>query len=226
MSNKTDITIKTYNSIVDEYEVYFKTRDLNGGVQFQKEIDYLVSKLPAGASILDAGTATGDYPRYLTECVNKKFQVIGIDASNDMIKCAKTKAPKANFQVVDIRKLEFQKKSFDAIICFATLIHVNDFDALSVMKNFDLILKDNGFIAINVFEQKINQEKEIFIDEPFNPKYKTYFNHYTKDFFRKWFVENEYKICEEFDNGVFNPEIVTEVDDDVNQFSIIAHKIR
>ncbi len=223
--NKTDITIQTYDKIVDEYIAYFKTVDLKGCVQFQREIDYIVAQLPDDAMILDVGTAIGDYPKYLTEQLDNNFHVVGIDTSKNMIQRAKLNAPLAEFQIMDARQINFPVKFFDAIICFATLIHVNDKDAISIIDKFDAILKNGGLLAINVMEQKPQEEKETFIDEPFNTKYKTYFNRYTKDFFRKLFAENGYKILSEFDNGVFNPDIITEVSDDVNQFSIIAQKL-
>ena len=34
--NKTDITVETYDSIVDEYVAYFKTKDLKGKYSFKK----------------------------------------------------------------------------------------------------------------------------------------------------------------------------------------------
>lgn len=43
-----------------------------------------------------------------------------------MIKVAKKNAPRANFEVMDIKRLEFERETFDAIICFATLIHVKE----------------------------------------------------------------------------------------------------
>lgn len=128
--NKTDITIETYNNIVNEYIEYFKTKDLNGNVQFQKEIDYIVSGLEENAVILDAGTAIGEYPKYLTEKCSKNFSVIGIDAAKNMIEIARNNASKVEFMVMDIRNLGFSKEMFDAIICFATLIHVDDDECL------------------------------------------------------------------------------------------------
>lgn len=80
------------------------------------------------------------------------------------------------------RRLEFERKTFDAIICFATLIHVNDNDCIKILDKFDEILRKNGLIVINVMEW-LQDEKEIFEDEPFNPRYKTYFNRYKKEFF-------------------------------------------
>ncbi|MFA5961998.1 MAG: methyltransferase domain-containing protein [Parcubacteria group bacterium] len=221
--NKTDTTVETYNNIVKEYIEYFKTKDLGENVQFQKEIDYIVSELKENAVILDAGTATGEYPKYLTEKCSKKFRVVGIDAAKNMIEVAKNNARKAEFQVMDIRNLEFSKELFDVIICFATLTHVDDNECLKILNQFDRILKKNGLIAINVLELK-NNNKEIFGKEPFNPEYKTYFNRYSKDFFRDYFSNKGYAILKFIDNPLLNPEKFNGELADDNQFSIIVRK--
>lgn len=223
--NKTDITISTYNNIVSEYIEYFKSKDLKGNVQFQKEIDFIVSHLPYNAKILDVGTAIGDYPKYLTEKINKNFDVIGIDAAHNMIKMATTNAPKAKFKVMDARNLNFESSYFDCILCFATLIHLNDEDCLHTLDKFDNILKKGGLLVINVIEQ-LDKEKETFDDEPFNPKYKTYFNKYKKDFFEKYFISKDYKILKYYDNPMFNPDQIQGDIAKSNQFSIIVKKIK
>lgn len=221
--DKTDITVETYDNIVEEYIEYFKTKKLNGKVQFQREIDFICSKLDNCARILDVGCAIGDYPKYLTEKCNNQFDVIGIDSSKNMIEVAKKNAPEANFEVMDIRQLEFEEETFDAIICFATLIHVNDNDCIKILDRFDKILRKDGLIAINVMEW-LKDEKEIFEDEPFNPKYKTYFNRYKKEFFTECFNNKSYTILEFFDNPLFNSSKVKGTVADANQFSIIVKK--
>lgn len=182
MKNIIDETIETYDNIVNEYIEYFNSKDLHGNVQFQREIDILVDNLKNGSSILDVGTATGDYPKYLTEKSNKDFKITGIDSSKNMIEVARKNAPKASFEVMDIRKLDYPENSFDAILCLATLIHVNDEEALKILDKFDRVLKSKGIIIINVMEH-LSGNKELYVKEPFNPKYNTYFNRYTKDFF-------------------------------------------
>ncbi len=223
MRDKIDETINTYNNIVEEYIDYFNSKDLHGNVQFQKEIDVLVNNLEENSKILDVGTAIGDYPKYLTEKCNKNFEVIGVDSSENMIRVAIKNAPKANFQVMDMRNLNFSDKSFNAIICLATLIHVDDDTAIKILEKFDSMLKDNGLIIINVMEH-INGDKEIYEKEPFNPKYNTYFNRYSKAFFIEWFKNNNYEILNIFDNPIFNAEKVKEPSVDTNQFSIIVKK--
>lgn len=223
MKDKIAQTIDTYNNIVDEYIAYFNSKDLHGKVQFQKEIDVLVDNLKNGSKILDVGTAIGDYPKYLTEKCHKQFDVIGIDSAENMIKVARENAPLAHFQVMDMRKLNFSDNSFDAILCLATLIHVDDNTTLNILNKFDLMLKDKGIIIINVMEHN-GGDKEIFDKEPFNPKYNTYFNRYTKDFFINWFKNKKYEIMNIFDNPIFNSEEIKEPSFDTNQFSIIARK--
>ena len=223
MKDKTDITINTYNSIVNEYINYFKSKNLKGNVQFQSEINLVVEHLKNGAKILDAGTALGDYPKYLTEKLEKDFKVIGIDGAENMINIAKQNAPKAQFYKMDVRDMNFEKCSFDCILCFATLIHLNDVDCMKVLKKFDEILKENGIIAINVIEQ-LNSEKEIFEDEPFNPKFKTYFNKYKRTFFEKYFLDKGYEIMAFYDNPMFNADEIKGEIAKSNQFSIIVKK--
>lgn len=224
MNDKIEETIDTYNNIVEEYIDYFNSKDLHGNVQFQKEIDILVDNLENGGKILDVGTAIGAYPKYLTERCNKNFSVIGVDSSENMIKKARLNSPKATFEVMDMRDLNYPNNYFDAIICLATLIHVDDATAIKVLEKFDSMLKENGFMIINVMEH-IKGDKEICEKEPFNPKYNTYFNRYSKKFFIDYFSAKNYEILNILDNPIFNLEKVKEPNIDTNQFSIIVRKI-
>jgi len=85
------------------------------------------------------------------------------------------------------------------------------------------IVKKDGILAINVMEW-LDNEKEIFEDEPFNSKYKTYFNRYKKEFFIQYFKNKNYIILEFFDNPLFNSSKVKGKVADSNQFSIIVKK--
>ena len=217
------MAIDTYDHIVDEYIKYLEELNLKGGVPFQRETDYLISILPSKSKILDVGTAMGYYPKYLTEKCEKEFEVTGIDASNKMIEQAKKMAPKANFQVMDIRNMKYPDKSFDCIMCFGTLIHLNDDDCLNALKNYNRILNDNGILAINVMEH-LGGDREIVVEEPFNNNFKMYYNRYPKDFFINFFKENNYTIIKDFDNPIYNEDSVGDDLTGTNEFSIIARK--
>lgn len=109
------------------------------------------------------------------------------------------------------------------IICFAVLIHLNDEECIKVLDKFDEIIKNNGLLVINVMEW-IKDEKEVFEDEPFNPKYKTYFNRYKKEFFIEYFKNKDYTVLEIIDNPLYNSSKVKGKVADANQFSIIVRK--
>lgn len=70
----------------------------------------------------------------------------------------------------------------------------------------------------------LNDEKEIFEDEPFNPKYKTYFNRYKKEFFIEYFQNKNYTVLAFFDNPLYNSSKVKGSTANSNQFSIIVKK--
>lgn len=221
--NKTEISIETYNNIVNEYVEYLKPLYLKKDVPLQKEIEYLISLLPEKSKILDAGTAMGIYPKYLTENCDKNYDVIGIDASTKMIEYATKAVPKTKFKLMDIRNLKFDKKYFDCIICFSTLIHLNDEDCLKTLNKFNEILKDDGILAINVMGCTSN-DKEMFVNEPFNPKYKMYYNRYSKDFFYKFFKKNNYTILKTFDNNIYDTDAAGNDLEGTSEFTIIAKK--
>ncbi len=81
------------------------------------------------------------------------------------------------------------------------------------------------YFVINVMEW-IKDEKEVFEDEPFNPKYKTYFKQiYRKNFFIEYFKNKDYTVLEIIDNPLYNSSKVKKAKvADANQFSIIVRK--
>ena len=72
--------------------------------------------------------------------------------------------------------------------------------------------------------EHIGKEKEIFVKEPFNPKYMMYYNRYSKEFFLDFFNENNFVVDKIFENKIYKE---SEVGDDLNgtnEFTIIAKK--
>lgn len=223
MKNKTDESIITYDNIVKETIDYYNKGELKNKLEFQEEADLIINMLTENATILDVGTGIGLYPKYLTEKCNKNFNVLGIDTSKNMLEVAKKEAPKAKFQIMDMRNMALSNNSCDAILCLATLIHVDDEQALKIMESFDKLLKPNGVIIINAMEH-LSGPKEIYDVEPFNPKYNMYYNRYNKNFFLNFFSIKDYEIIDIIDHPIYNIEQVENVDFNTNQFSIIAKK--
>ena len=222
---KTKIVINAYNNSVDEYIEYYNNELLNIEVEFKREIEYLIKNTKNNASILDAGTSIGMYPRYLTEKSDKEFDIIGIDLSENMLKHAVKNVPKAKFQKMDIRHMDFNGKKFDLIICFAVLNHMDDETCLKILNSFDELLNNDGRVAINVMEYE-GGKKELYIKEPLNPIYDSYFNKYSKQFFIDFFNSKNYIIEKIFDNRTIDEPVIGVGEDlaGANQFSIIARE--
>lgn len=75
----------------------------------------------AGKNILDIGCATGAYCKKLKY---KGFECTGVDINQEYIKKAREDGIKAH--VMDIKNLKFEDNSFDTILLFEVLEHIDD----------------------------------------------------------------------------------------------------
>jgi SAM-dependent methyltransferase len=81
----------------------------------------------AGQRILDVGTGTG---RAAIALARRGALVTGMDASNEMLRVARTRARDEglpiDFQEGDAHRLAFSDRAFDRTVCFRLLMHVPD----------------------------------------------------------------------------------------------------
>lgn len=110
-----------------------------------------VKLLKPGQKVLDAGCGHGFNADYMTK---KGLEIIGVDLSPEMIKLAKKQNPKIDFQMADMRELEYPNHSFDAIVASFSLIHLPKKDVPEVFKKFNQFLKPGGLIYIGIQEGK------------------------------------------------------------------------
>jgi SAM-dependent methyltransferase len=89
----------------------------------------LLSRLPAGAGILDVCCGTGQF----TACVQKLgFRVYGVDASEHMIGYARANVPDGEFKVSDVRSFSLGLEFAAAYSVFESLNHVPDLEGLAL----------------------------------------------------------------------------------------------
>ena len=107
---------ESYNLICGQWDEYRKNKTVN------ECIIYFARLLKYGAEILDIGCGTG-YP-IGTYLAGMGFSVTGIDVSDKMIEKAKAlQLANASFETADI--MDYQtSKSFDAVIAFDSLWHI------------------------------------------------------------------------------------------------------
>lgn len=108
----------------------------------------------SGASILDIGCGNGKTTHYIASQLTSG-QVIGIDKSADMIKFATThfKRDNLHFQVMDVKRLNYTAKYYDAAVSFFCIPWVTN-KALA-FQNIAKVLKNGApiYILAAVYEK-------------------------------------------------------------------------
>ena len=82
----------------------------------------LLAELPPGR-ILDAACGTGRHGEWLAA---RGHEVVGVDASTDMLAKARAKLPQARFEQGDLVALPLPDCSVDAALCALALVHLPD----------------------------------------------------------------------------------------------------
>lgn len=141
MDYYTKITINSYDKSVKEYHNFTKK------LHPKKEIRFLISLLNKKSSILDLGCGTGRDAKIFA---SHGFAVTGIDLSKNMVKYARKICKKAEFRVMNFKKLKFKNNSFDAVWANASLLHVKKKELSKVIKEVYRILRKGGIFFIAV----------------------------------------------------------------------------
>jgi len=111
--------------------------------------------------VLDLGCGNGRYYELL-----KDTNYTGVDNSEELIKLAKKKYPKAKFSVADGLNLPFDNNTFDAIYSIAVLHRIPSYQfRLNFFKEAKRVLKKDGKLIITVWSLPFNgfNKKNIFL---------------------------------------------------------------
>lgn len=126
-----------YDRIAHDYLAWREEEPL----LFRAELEDLASRLPPDAGVLDVGCGAGvPFTLWLSE----RFQVTGVDISEEQLNLARQNVPRATFLCLDMVALDVPPQSFDAITCFYAMIHVPRDQHARVLANFNRALKPNG----------------------------------------------------------------------------------
>ncbi len=135
----------------------------------------LVADWIVGLEVLDAACGEG-YGSHLLAA--KAAKVTGIDVSSLAITHAQSRYAARNleFVSVDCCDTPFADRSFDCIISFETLEHLQDHQAL--LKEFRRLLKPTGFLIIStpdkaVYTDKMGNNNRFHVSELYKPEFET-----------------------------------------------------
>lgn len=124
-----------------------------------KHLERLANRLKPNSKILDVGCGNGiPIDKFL---IDKGFDVTGIDISEEQITLAKKNFPKGKFFVMDMENITLPENSFDAIIAFYSIFHVERSRHYKLLEKFNKLLRGGGYIMITfgAFEYEKTEEE-------------------------------------------------------------------
>jgi SAM-dependent methyltransferase len=78
----------------------------------------------------------------------ERFEVVGVDLSEEQLRIARAAAPAATFVHADFRELDFPERSFDAVIALYSIVHVPRNEHAALFRRIASWLKPGGlFLA-------------------------------------------------------------------------------
>jgi cyclopropane fatty-acyl-phospholipid synthase-like methyltransferase len=114
------------------------------GDPWQGFLDDLAGRLHDGASVLDLGCGNGEKTARLA----RRFDVVGVDISEEQLRLARAAVPDATFIQADLAELEVPAESLDAVTAFYSIVHVPRDRHPNLFARIRLWLKPGGlFLA-------------------------------------------------------------------------------
>ena len=123
-----------------------------------RDIPELLSKYVKGRKAIDFGCGTGRSTRFLKKY---RFDTIGIDISEEMMKKAKEIDPDEDYRLIKNNNIEqFEKNYFDLVFSGFTFDNVpNAENRIQILKGLGSLINDNGKIIL------LESTPEIYINE-------------------------------------------------------------
>ncbi|MGA1977521.1 MAG: class I SAM-dependent methyltransferase [Bacteroidales bacterium] len=137
----------------------------------KKALGRLKNKLPADATVLDAGSGLGQYSWRMCR-LNKNWKIRGVDINESQVSDCNTffrragMSARVSFSQADLA-LYIEPDTYNFILCVDVMEHIKEDDA--VFSNFYKSLKNDGLLLISTPSDKggsdVHDDTKSFIDE-------------------------------------------------------------
>lgn len=168
-----------YNSIVFTSE---KVTGINGAIEridlqtteySEVVMEHLhryqsVLDLVEGKTVLDAACGSGYGTKLLAE---KAKKVVGIDIDAEVItRLRKEEMKNTSFQCMSVEEMDFENNSFDVVVSFETIEHIDEAAQNAFLAEIRRVLKPDGYLIIST--PNVDVLKAVFRDyyNPFHVK--------------------------------------------------------
>jgi ubiquinone/menaquinone biosynthesis C-methylase UbiE len=177
------MVISAYDNIADTYTgAYAETDDYDA-----KYLEEFVLRL-GGNTILDMGCGTGTNTNYLAK---KGLDVVGIDASKNMLNVAKKFYPAIRFEKQNLLHTSYEAESFDGVVLAYVINHFNQEGLILIKDEINRILMKGGLLFVSAHVGTT----EVVVPEPLDESIQIYFNYLTIDVLDALFSEYKKECC-------------------------------
>ncbi len=114
------------------------------GDPWERYLGELAARLEDGAHVLDLGCGGGEKTGRLAE----RFDVVGVDISEEQLRRARQTVPQARFVEGDFTALDFDDGSFDAVTAFYSIVHIPREEHPQQLARIARWLKPGGLLLI------------------------------------------------------------------------------
>lgn len=150
----------------DELNIEHKTGNSFSPMEYDK-LNYarrfIVGK---NNSVLNVGFGSANFEKIFFSNTSEIISWYGIDISKKSVDAAKKLFPRANFKVGSVENLQFKNETFDYVLAFEVLEHIQPSHILVVLKELKRVLKKGGKLLLSV---PINEGLEEMLKNNYNP---------------------------------------------------------
>lgn len=135
---------------IDAQTEYWNSKGVEKNFAHPINFDWLRELLPADAKILDYGCGYGR----LTSMLKARGyrEIVGVDASQQMIARAKRENPGCEFLIIDQPKIPFLNESFDLVLLFTVLTCTpTDLGQRAIIREVRRVLRSAGLLYVSDF---------------------------------------------------------------------------
>ena len=116
------------------------------GDPWEHYLEELAARLPAGARVLDLGCGNG----FKTARLADRYDVVGVDISEQQVRLARAEVPDATFVHADFVELDFPAETFDAVTAFYSIVHAPREEHPALLARIRGWLKPGGHILLSM----------------------------------------------------------------------------
>jgi ubiquinone/menaquinone biosynthesis C-methylase UbiE len=132
-----------YDALADRFGEWMAQVE---GDPWERYLEELAARLQAGARVLDLGCGNGAKIARLAE----RFDVVGVDISEQQLRLARAAAPGATFVHADFVALDFPDETFDAVTAFYSIVHAPREEHPALLARIRRWLKPGGHLLASM----------------------------------------------------------------------------